>query len=271
MSFGCIVMALDQEQRNRLIADTRDAAAAFVEDMDFLREAVVRKDTSRREIRHLSAILRRLIVERDISKIAAPRLGKITITAPDNRRDYRKSEQHPCLLFISAGATIHGVGINRIAVFNVRERHDELFRMTPDEKVERTTAQLNLDQFAQQKVLCYRGQWITRQKVIKYLANIASGVHSGAPEEEDDEVLSKMRSSSSLSVRGDNVSVSLFEHGLDTDSLTISHAPNSVDLVLVETLAAANWLTVSPMLANLEAIIRSELVLPATCAQQQTE
>ncbi|TPK98048.1 hypothetical protein FJ934_04775 [Mesorhizobium sp. B2-4-12] len=272
-------MALSEEQRAHLLNTTRDAANALVEDMEYLGEVVAKKDTSRRDIRHLSAILRRLIVESDIAIVASPRMGKITLTAPDNRPHYRVEEKVPFLLFLSGGAAIFDGRIDRISAFDLQKPHwispddfaKQLQKKLPsDDDV--TQTQLNLDQFAQQRVICYRGQWVTRQQVIKYMANISSGVHSGAPTDKVDQTLANMRSSTGVSLEdGKGLHLDLFRHGIDRDELAISHTQESIDLVLVETLAAATWLTRSPRLDELVAMIRSELGLPVKAPGMQKE
>ncbi len=262
-------MTLSEEKRAQLLRATRDAASALVEDMEHLGEVIAKKDTSRRDIRHLSAILRRLIVENDIAIVASPRVGKITLTAPDNRPFYRVEEQVPYLLFLSGGASMFNGRIDRITAFDIANPHrlsentliKRLIKKLPSNDAIADT-QLTLDQFSQQKVICYRGRWITRQQVIKYMANVSSGVHSGAPNDEVDETLAKIRSSTGVSLNENGgLHLDLFRHGIDKDELTITHSQNAIDLVLVETLAAATWLTRSPRLVELVAMIRLELGL----------
>jgi hypothetical protein len=273
-------MALTEEQRARLMKSTRDAAGAFVEDMEYLREVAKREDTSRREIRHISATLRKLIVERDIEIIATPRVGRIFLTAPDNRPYHRVSEKLPFLFFMSGGANVFGGRIDRMTAFDTQVPkgmgNDKVVQALVDRLPKGddaiATVQLNLDNFAQQRVICYRGRWIARQRIIKYLANISSGVHSGAPKDDDDKALAQIRSSSAISIGKDGgLHLDLFKNGIDSDEMTITHTPDAVDLVLVEVLAAATYLTISPMAIELEATVREELGLPAAAAHKQKE
>lgn len=273
-------MPLTEEQRTRLLKSTRDAAGAFVEDMEHLREVAKREETSRREIRHMSATLRKLIVDRDIEIIATPRVGRIFLTAPDIRPYHRVSEKLPFLLFMTGGANIFGGHIRQMVGFDTHIKkgldHDKVAKALMDRLPKGddavSTVQLNLDNFAQQRVMCYRGRWITRQRIIKYLANISSGVHSGAPKDDDDKALAQIRSSSAISIGKDGgLHLDLFKNGVDSDEMTITHTPEAVDLVLVEVLAAATYLTISPMVIELEATVRQELGLPVAAAHKQKE
>jgi hypothetical protein len=82
-------MTLSKERRKSLLNTTRDAAIAFVEDMEHIRTLIAQEDISRADLRRLSATLRRLLVEGDISNIAAPRIGKIKLKAPNNNPVYK--------------------------------------------------------------------------------------------------------------------------------------------------------------------------------------
>lgn len=121
------------------------------------------------------------------------------------------------------------------------------------------TVELQLDGFLKQNVLCYRGDWVSRTEVIKYVANVASGIHSGRAKEREELILARIRSSSSFSVRDGGIHLELFSHGIDVDETTFKHAPDGIDPVLVELLAAATFLADSPFVGNLEAAIHAEL------------
>jgi hypothetical protein len=65
-------MAIPPEKKAQLLQATREAAAAFVEDMACIRETLARADKiTPGEIRRLSAILRRLLVDADLDHMFA--------------------------------------------------------------------------------------------------------------------------------------------------------------------------------------------------------
>jgi hypothetical protein len=53
--------------------------------------------------------------------------------------------------------------------------------------------------FLRQPVFFIHGKWITRNQVIKYVANIGSGVHSGTPQTEDEKRIASIRNSARFS------------------------------------------------------------------------
>jgi hypothetical protein len=110
-------MSIPADVRARLLQETREAGAAFVEDMKHVRDVVIRQDTSRADLRRLSGVLRRLLVERDIARIASPRLGRRNFGVPDNSA-FHKITDNPFSFFGSGGANIFGVNARALVAFN---------------------------------------------------------------------------------------------------------------------------------------------------------
>lgn len=254
---------LTPERRAELIAATKEAAVAFLEDLEHLREVVTHGDPSRADIRRLSGILRRLLCERDIAEIASPRLGRVILHAPDNNPYYHSERQRPFLFFASCRARFLEGNIGALFAYDVK--HHPLFGPTKLEIPKHdpdATIELPVDNFLSQRVLCYRGEWVSRKAVIKYVANAASGVHSLRHPDQldrDDRVLAQIRSSSSFSKTETGIHLELFAHGIDVDKTDFRHAPDSLDPVMVELLATATFFVESPFVAELENFIRAEL------------
>jgi len=82
-------MALSPANRQKLLETTREPAIALAEDVAHLRQFAGKMDPTASELRRLSSILRRLLVERDLGAVAAPRIGKILLNAPDNKPFYK--------------------------------------------------------------------------------------------------------------------------------------------------------------------------------------
>jgi hypothetical protein len=101
---------------------------------------------------------------------------------------------------------------------------------------------------------------VSRKEVIEYVANIASGVHSGSPKKPEEVTLARIRSSARLYLKPDGtIHLELFAHGIDVDETTFRHTPDAIDPVFIELLAAATFLAKSPFVADLEQTIREEL------------
>jgi hypothetical protein len=262
------------EQREKLRESTRGAAAAFLEDMEYLREVTARIETSRGELRRLSSVLRRLLIDGagDIPSIAAPRIGRVKLQAPDNKPFYDAQKRLWYPFFASRGAKIFGVRFEAIAFANAGKADPLRFETQaaeatafakdydPDRRIE-----LRIDNFLAQPVLCYFRKWITRKATIKYIANVASGVHSGEAATEEEKLIERVRQACSYNIRNGKVEVHVLPE-LGLDSANIEIAPDKeinftaaeIDPVLVEVLAAAQLLTISPDVSKLEEIVRIE-------------
>ena len=69
-----------------LLEETRESAIAVLEDIRHLGSVVAKAETQAVDLRHASAILRRLLVEGTLRRVANPRIGKIELSAIDNMR-----------------------------------------------------------------------------------------------------------------------------------------------------------------------------------------
>jgi hypothetical protein len=246
-------MPISESQREQLLESTRGAAAALIEDLQHFREILKRPQPSRGELRRLSGVLRRLLVDRDISIIAAPRIARITFDGPDNKPYIKMARNIPFKFFGSGGANAFGVIIRAIQAHAGSPSMPIGFH--PDK-----TVPLRLDNFLAQPVLCYDNKWVSRGDVIKYVANVASGVHSGTPKPKDKQaadLLDQMRSNVSYSA---NPIVSMrISPKAPVDASNFSYSPNDIDPALMELLATIHYLMKSKDVEKLEAIIKVEL------------
>jgi hypothetical protein len=107
---------MSPEHRTKLLAATREAAIAFVEDMPYLRTTSNQFNPERSGIRRLSGTLRRLLVESDLTNIAAPRIGRLSLLMLDNEPIYGVAQKHPYEFFGSSGVSAFGVCFRAAAV-----------------------------------------------------------------------------------------------------------------------------------------------------------
>ena len=253
------VMAVSSENRTRLLLATREAAAALVEDMTYIRETLAKADKiTSGELRRLSAVLRRLLVDNDLRSIAPPRIGQVSFLVPDNNPIYYAARNQSVGMFLSGG----------IRVFNNEFRAIATSRrgaLTIDPAFDKTkTITVSLDGFLKQKVLAHNDEWATRGQVIKYVANSASGVHSKSTKalhpEASEILLSRIRKSlrfSKYSDTGIKITVDWVAFGGMSHSEFV-WTPESIDSVLVELLCAAHFLAASPDIHSLEFAIHKE-------------
>ncbi len=235
----------------------------LIDDLDHMRGVVGTDQTKVGDIRRMSGILRRLLVNREIAKIATPRIGKIEFSAPDNTPFYRAERKIPFVFFLSGRARVFGWS-QALWAFEAPSN------LTSNDIIKKSqeiiggheytdTVSLRLENFLNQRVLCYRGKWASREQIIKYVANVASGVHTTAPKNEHEILLAKIRSANRIVFKDGGVHVELLGYGLHWDETRFDYKPGSIDPVLIELLAAAKFLCESPMVVDLERIIREEV------------
>jgi len=263
-----ILPELTPERSQQLLAATREAAAAFVEDMPHICELLNKTNLDRGDPRRLSNILRRLLIDNngDLRDIAAPRMGKVTIATPDNKPFYKLDEKQPYVFFGSGGATIFGVNLRAAMQLrgSINPGPGEARALLP--KFEpgfdgQGWIPLPIDSFLSQKVLCLKGRWVNRRDAIKYVANVGSGVHSGAPREEVEKLVAEIRRAATYSVA--NSAFAMTFNQSNTSPFPIlgqfKYQPDAIDPVLAEVLAAAHYLSVSPDIQKLVSLVKEEL------------
>ncbi len=229
-----------------MLAESQEAANAFVDDMVEIRRVLATEGASIGDVRRISAILRRLLVERDLAIIASPRMGRILLLAPDNKPFYAHEKTNPPRLFVSGRVRVLGwSGIIVVRMYRGAGHIDNIPPeriYAPNFDITRTVA-LKLEGFLNQRVVCFHGEWIGRRAVIKYVANVASGVHS-------------------ITLGTEGIHIHLPDVVTDRSRQEIPFkplAPDSIDPVLIELLSAAHFVATSPSIAELERLVKTEI------------
>jgi hypothetical protein len=245
-------MSLARESDDRTIS-TRETAAAFIEDMRHLRDVVNKPDAT--ELRRLTNILRRLLIDGDLGKIAAPRIGRFEVLSPDNKPFLNFQYE----FFGSASVICFGIYVRAASVQTTAAKQPNVAGFDPNRTVE-----LGLHNFLRQRVLCFQNQWVTRQQAIKYIAHIGSGVHSGVAKEGIDKAIARIRKCAAYRAIGDTCNLSFDIAAFGQKEPPFRYTPEAIDPVLVEVLAAGHFLQLSPDIRRLEDDIRSEFAAPGS-------
>ncbi|RUU12483.1 hypothetical protein EOD23_07340 [Mesorhizobium sp. USDA-HM6] len=244
-------MPLDPELRIQLLATTRPAAEAMIEDLQHIRGLIAKVDQSRDELRRMSAILRRLLVDGDLSAIAAPRVGKVTIASPDNTVFYKAISPENTHFFLSGGAHIFGLAIRGAAA---TVPSIGVINYDPER-----TVPLRIDNFLSQRVLFWKGDWVNRGEIIKYVANLAAGVHSGTPQTPKEKLIADARHQLVIGLRDGSIGMAIRPADQAYDESKMEMTGGAVDLTLIELFAAARYLVESADVVGLEDSIRAEI------------
>jgi len=249
-------MSLSPEATQEFLRATREAATALLDDLHYMRELLQKKDTSSAEIRRLSGVIRRLLIDGDLRKIAVPRIGKIALLAPDNNPIYKSAESKKMMFFMSGRAPIFGAGCG--AIFAWIQSAKQPIQVPPDFD-DLKTVELRIENFLTQPVLYYRGAWVKRESVIKYVANFASGIHSKTPISEEEKLIARIRHANSLHMKDGGIQIDLAKGHDDEAGPEFRYSPTHIDPTLIEILAAANFVVMSPSVVEIERQIKVEL------------
>ena len=197
----------------------------------------------------------------DLKKIAAPRIGRVKLVEPDNVPYYRFSKRRKFFFFGSNGVPLFKITVGGLLV------HDGTNALqVPTGKTGPPLVSVRIDNFLSQNVLCLNEEWVKRGDVIKYIANVGHGVHSGMTKTNEEKLIEKIRKVATYTQNPPNVPLGI---KLNWDAIATEadppfrYAPTEIDVVLVELLAAAHFLVSSPDIIELERVITEELTNPS--------
>jgi hypothetical protein len=257
-------MALSAIEKQAMIAATHGAAWDMIDDMNHMRETVVKPQPTSGDLRRMSSLLRRLLIDSggDIRKISPPRLGRrLHLTAPDVHPFLKDHEREPCDFASLETRGIFGLNAESLTIgTKTKPAPPETWTLEGlrGDQPE-TLISLRLDGFLSQPVLYYDRQWISRAEVIKFVANVAGGVHSGDPKEPDHIVLQKIRQIGGFWLKDGQPALRVHRRPFVPDApKALDVNRYGVDFVLLQLMAAARYLTISPDIIELEQIIRAE-------------
>ncbi len=237
-------------------AKTATSAIALIDDLSFFRELLGRQVLTSGDIRRASAQLRRILVEDDLGKIASPRTGKVTVLAPNHLPflDVNKAQKY--LVFSLGHVSLLGVELAAVGAIDGTADDSTIRPQSYDQEARHSLA---LSAFLTQPSIAIDGEWYSRREIIKYAANVASGVHSGERLDPRQERLQKRRYAISFS-GSESLTIRVVLQGLGDDVPDVV-IQDGIDVVLLELLAAMSHLTSSPDVLKLEQSIKAEFGL----------
>jgi hypothetical protein len=233
---------------------TRTAASALLEDLDYTRKLLENQKPSAAEIRRFSGILRRIIVDDDLRKIAVPRIGKLLIKVPDVKPYVKHGERYPFrLLSITTYSLLGG---RHSAIMEGAEKFPD-FDTTG-------SAFVNTDGFRSQPVFQFFGTWVRRVDVIKHVAIHAHGVHSEQASDAVNLKIEEIRkcvyfSESTIPNTEQKVMALCIDYNATAELFHFEAGTGRLDLVLLQLLDSARLICESSDVIRLEEEIRLEL------------
>lgn len=226
---------------------------ANYEDLCHLAQLGKKTDRTNADIRHASNLVRRLLLQGDLTRSTSPRSIKLVLTAPDNKALVRAANNDHMWFWQSGGADVFGV-YARAPMISKGSTVVDLGEWHPD-----ATVELKLDSFLSQPVFYLDGVFATRKDVINYVANKAAGVHFDQKRTDAYEVLGRCRSGINFRFIDEMPSFSMHPENFVPIDETYLPPPNSIDPVFFEFYAACRYITQSPAVKELISLLQNEL------------
>ncbi len=224
------------------------------EDLVHLSELCDSTDTKNSEIRNSVHILRRLLIYGDLQKSASARKYQLLIDAPD-LKSYIKAARYNLIEFYQAGgANVLGIYVAYSMISKgTSHRLSRIMKEShPDSKI-----QLNIQSFLRQKCFWFKGKFVTREDVIKYVANKAGNAHFDRKDRE--EVIDRIRSAVQISLSDDDIPTFGFNIDvLDDREFSFDPNPKNIDPIFIEVVATAKFLTESPAIKAYCKLLKNE-------------
>jgi hypothetical protein len=226
---------------------------ANYEDLCHLAELGQKADRSNADLRRASHILRRLLLQGDLTRSTNPRNIKLTLSAPDNKALVRAAENKHVMFWQSGGADVFEVYF-RAPMLTSGPNAADLGEWRSEEIIE-----LKLDSFLSQPVFYLEGVFATRKDVINYIANKAAGVHFDQNRKDAYEMLGRCRSGICFKLVDGVPKFSIDLEKFKPIDDTYLPPADSIDPVFFEFYAACQYLSQSPVIKDLLTLLQKEL------------
>jgi hypothetical protein len=235
-----VAKTLSDGQKADLCKSTLESSVVLIDDLAHIREILAKPEPTAGDIRRLTAQLRRILIERDLALIAAPRVGRISLQAPDTKPITISNRASPVSFFSAGGADVFGVQV-AAAIIEKGNAARILPGFDPEARV-----LLKADNFLTQNVVCFQGEWISRGDIIKYIANVAHGVHTGEIKESSEQLIRRVRHAWKFEIINGTPTMSSNVAVFSNAELPANVDRRAIDCALLEVLAAASLMVKSP-------------------------
>ena|GEM_PF-2378488 len=260
---GAVSGKLSKEQkRERMRYETRRAAAPLLDDLRFLRETIGSPGVTPGDLRRISNLLRRLLIEGDLLNVAGPRLGKIKLQALNTELDQELLKQKDVEYYFSGIISWTGIEINTASKTKNNqvpfpEDIARAFRKVSPGNPKYVP--MRVDLFLTQRVAAINNQWLNRKQVLKHIANTASGVHSSDLKNPTEKLCHKLRCCASWGLKPGTAGLQLDFSAFEECLPELHYQEDYVDVLLGEMFTTSNVIVNSPDIQKLEEAISFEL------------
>lgn len=235
----------------------RELDITILEDLQHLSELWDQSDITNSQIRNSVHILRRLLIYGDLQKSANLRKHRLMISAPDVKLFATATRNNLLEFFQCGGTNVLGVYVANLTVAkgNANRINRLLDGHNPDARVS-----LSITSFLRQTVFSFKGAYISREDVIKYVANKAGNAHFDRKGR--DLSVDRIRAAVTISKTEEgHPSIGFNFDALISQDFQFTPDPKNIDPVFIEVAATARFLVESESVKELSEMIKSEHAL----------
>ncbi|HEV2596454.1 MAG TPA: hypothetical protein VGU01_14780 [Sphingomicrobium sp.] len=247
-------MALTDEEKQAMRAATHEAAIAFLDDLKFMRRTLSSPQPTAGDVRRLSVVIRRFLLDGHLNAVAGPRMGRAHVVVPD----FQCLAKYPQSEFISVGVP---------PLFGLNDQIFECYRIDELASMKDGNASLhfpsslqrlrevNIQRLLSDSVVRVRNELISRLDFLKFVCYHDFGVHYSGRED-----------SAFSSIRTVRYFLTFLKPDAEAVSISVSDAFSAkkpqnmlLDLAHVHTLSTGYYVAISPDLTRLETLIEAEV------------
>lgn len=236
------------------MAADRELDITIYEDLSHLSRLWNTPETRNADIRNSVHILRRLLIYGDLQKSANSRRFELVIDAPDLKA-YIKASRYGLIEFYQAGgANVLGV---YVAGSMVSKGQSHRLGRIMKEHSPAHMVQLNVQSFLRQQCFSIKGEFVSREDVIKYVANKAGNAHFDRKGR--DAVIDKIRGACEICLTEEGYpSIGFNLDAIENEAFSFNPDPKNIDPVFIEVAATAMYLTESKSIKEYCDMLKNE-------------
>ncbi len=248
-------MALDEAEKARMSAMTLETAHVLADDLRFIRAVLIKPFSTAGDVRRIAVLLRRLLIEGELSEVAAPRIGRVIINVPDNKATIAASASewrfHSANIPPMFSLPLDTMGSYSTGKIDPNAPPGSTFVLPEPSGPNHKMRHVRIEGFLSDPVARHGSTLIRRSDVIKYICYRGHGVHTRGQEEPVFSLIEDARYI--LMVRRLGNAVELATRDLGDKPPT--KQPDQLDLALLHLFSTAYYLCNSASVSELESLI----------------
>jgi hypothetical protein len=164
-------MALTDAEKAAMCAATYEAALVLMDDLEFLRETFRKTDPTTGDVRRISVILRRLLLDNHLQIVAGPRVGRIRIPIPDDAERLQTADGDFVTMGVAPMFDAHVFREYRVFF----DKTGNFIQIASDEPIDGKL--VTIDGLMADRVMRLSGEYATRGDILKFICYHAYGAH----------------------------------------------------------------------------------------------